>query len=367
MDFSGCLMAQQQSAWSCNLYDQTLVLTVSEGDNGTIMSLIDTNPMLQYGTQPPVVTSERVELVQDPQTPDTAYAWYFQTTYDKLVVLDVNNGLLPLDGGSYRKRDNSQASQPWYATGLQQKSSSNDEYDPEILDNVYDPQAWFCYWNSTFVEVLMYADNSTTADENSSSSSTAPSTSTTLSTSPSPPTTSAPPTTVTAPASISSTLTSGSWPSMFGIGPQVVSSSAIMANSGLYHPPRGLKDKDPTTSESYASETTPPPSISASTTTTTSQSDVATNSTIAPTPSRRIKIEERRIPALNAPPPTCTLMQHGTDGQWRIHVQPNGLLPVVALKEQDPPAPPWGVQKRDIMPATACGCVWDSPNGQQET
>ncbi|KAL9051278.1 MAG: hypothetical protein Q9162_006121 [Coniocarpon cinnabarinum] len=356
VNLSGCLQPQQQPAWSCLLHDNSSVITVENLSNGTVMmSMFDTNPYFSYGTQPPVVSSNEAQLVQDPETDDQAYAWHFQTTYDKLVVLDVNDGLLPLDSSPNRKRDNGPL--PWYASAFSQETVENN--DPEDVDNVDENQAWFCYWNQTFIEVLVYMGNTSnvsfTAEPGSASSSLSPTTITmTLSSS-----TTATSYASTLPSSSTSATMESSDPSNDGYIPQMPPPPAAMV--GSYHPPRGVSfEAASVTSVSWPSDTaySPPPPSSI-------QTFEPPSPPPPPTPSKKIKVEERRVSALDPPPPTCTLMSNRFDGQWRPLIQSNGLIPVVALREQDPMATPWELRKREAIPVDACGCVWNSPNGEQ--
>ena len=247
------------------------------------------------------------------------------------MVLDLNDGLLPLN--NKRRRD---AQPPWYATGLQQKQSddsdSDSDVDPDDPDNVTDDQAWFCYWNQTFIEVLVYAGNSS----GGSMQATATPSSSTFKSPPSIP----PP----MPTVVSSSPSSNHAPSASNLETQVVSSSTVPSSTTAYS----------ANAESWWDKLIPGHSKDAP----------------AAPPSRVIKIEERRVPSIDAPPPTCTLMQFSSDGQWRPVIRSSGVIPVVALKEMDPSETPMSSSPsspllgRDAIPTDACGCEWMSPDGQ---
>ena len=79
-------------------------------------------------------------LVSDKDDPANGHAYYFLTTYDKVVVLPGN----ALSGGSNKiRRDYPGGSGAWGVT----------KETAEIGD-----RPWFCYWNSTSVEGFLYVD-----------------------------------------------------------------------------------------------------------------------------------------------------------------------------------------------------------------
>lgn len=309
-------------------------MNITTLDNCTSISLFSARDELQYGVQPPVVSSGQVRLVRDPETDDSSYAWHFQTFYDKLVVLDGDNSILPLNAQS--KRD---YHRPWYA----QDSPFNQRKSESDPDDVDEQKAWFCYWNQTFLEVLVYAENISNI-----------STATMSSTLVSPPgSSSMPQSTGSSLSYLSSSLstasltTSGlystSTPSVPSMAPGLPSASWLTASLPGSYPRRNLPQQawNPTRVQ-------------------------ARGTPMASLPPHKIKVEERRVPNVSAPPPTCTLMSRNTtDNTWKASIGANGVIPVVALFEQDPPVHPdgdgpWRV-KRGAIPAEACGCQWDMP------
>ena len=327
VNVSGCLQSAQQSAWSCDLHDNTTQVSIARDGANTTIALTPAYAGLEYGVQPPTISASQVQLVQDPNTDESEYAWHFQTFYNKLVILDGADSLMPLD--SNRKRS---PQMPWSSgttTFQQQKSEADPDHDFSSNST-----AWFCYWNQTFIEVLVYVGNSSAAQYNAS-----------LSTSGSAPTylpgVSAQ---VSSPVVTSPPATGFPSTPSIGVGPQVV--SAPISYSGGY--PHPFSSASPSLQGRQASSASTVPSPS-------------------PAP-QKIKIEERRVPNVGAPPPTCTLMaRNQTDGTFHPLIAPNNMIPVVALYEQDPADdPPAGalLRKRDAIPPDACGCQWNSPDGQ---
>ena len=334
-------------------------MSITNTNNVTSFRLSPSRNELQYGVQAPVATSNQVQLVQDPGTIDHAYAWHFQTFYNKLVVLDSNNSILPLN--EKKKR---QTQSPWYSdvSSFSQRKSESDPQD------VYDQSAWFCYWNQTFLEVLVYVDTgsnmSTSASGLASSltssiasaaaSSVAPSSASyTTSSATSSPTTSLPPT---------SSSSQGSTSSSTYCPPSQSAPAQIPAPSPPVAPGSAVAIPYPSPASLYASNYA---AQAAESPTAVQPRDAPTPS--SPTPPLKVKVEERRIPDVGGPPPTCTLMTHNpADDTWCHSIGANGIIPVVALFEQDPPVYPYGggskLRKRDSIPNNACGCQWNMPD-----
>lgn len=129
-----------------------------------------------YGTQPPVLDDPLVlNLVIDQQDPQRGPAWFFQTIYNKVVVVPEDLLVSPYD----QKRDLDNRD------GL---SHHHDEFPSS--DNFIRRESaptgstpWFCYWNGTLLEAFLYvnqtsseaahaAQHATTASSTPTSSST---------------------------------------------------------------------------------------------------------------------------------------------------------------------------------------------------
>jgi hypothetical protein len=113
---------------------------------------------INYGTQPPNTQFAPFISVEDDDEPYRGPAFYFQTFYDKFVV--VPEGSLPASGGTNAQK-RSYANANWFT---QHQVAAGDK-------------PWFCWFNGTFLEGFIYANNYTDPSESSTSSSSSPSSS----------------------------------------------------------------------------------------------------------------------------------------------------------------------------------------------
>lgn len=162
-----CLVdAAQAAAWSCEFggTPSTMInIDVSSTTNSTGAFLFPGMPptgQLLYGLQVSSMATpfEPFLLVSDRDDPENGHAYYFQTTYDKVVVLPGD----ALPGGvssGKAKRDYVDGSGAW--------AVSKDV--AEIGD-----KPWFCYWNATSLEGFIYADKPIFATTTASPSSATP-------------------------------------------------------------------------------------------------------------------------------------------------------------------------------------------------
>jgi hypothetical protein len=159
----GCLQNTGQSgAWTCQiqpalpyqldvgflpasnpLYDNEISLNFG---NNTIN-------YLPYGAQPPLVTQSQVMgLVTDSQSPERGPAWFFQTPYNKVVVIPQDQ----LQAPSNKKRQ--MLDSPSSGAFMDRKGTVQPDQYP-----------WICYWNGTFLETFIYVNQTITSSSSSSS------------------------------------------------------------------------------------------------------------------------------------------------------------------------------------------------------
>ena len=163
---AACLtIPSERVAWDCNLAGYAeLSITVdtpvgSDGEPGArLYSEVLNETLLAYGTQRSGMHTRWSPflVVEDRDDPEEGPAYFFQTQYDKIVVLpedafDQHAGVL--------KRD---------VYGVPQVWQSRRRYAQPA------EKPWFCYWNKTFVEGFIYP-NKKAAPYSSSSSSYPPS------------------------------------------------------------------------------------------------------------------------------------------------------------------------------------------------
>ncbi|KAI9738972.1 MAG: hypothetical protein M1818_005286 [Claussenomyces sp. TS43310] len=161
--FSDCLQDQTQSdAWSCSIPADMLRIIISQSPGVenlrsnmiTIVEGNDSSTKLEYyyGAQPPTLSSSQpMTLVYDTDSSLYGPAWFYQTVYDKIVIvsedelsvsLSSKHSLAPADLGGVKKRN---------------------------LAQVGD-KPWFCYWNGTLLETFIYPNASTGATSGQSNS-----------------------------------------------------------------------------------------------------------------------------------------------------------------------------------------------------
>jgi hypothetical protein len=153
-----CLVnSAQASSWSCNIAMTTpYTISISELPNAS-SNLANNEVSLSYGNnsfggwyaygaQPPVLMSSKVlNLVIDSQDPSSGPAWFFEMTYDKVVILPPN------------------AFTPSANSKRKEKERHNDKPFGEFTGrkNVLQPgdKPWFCYWNGTLLETFIYVSS----------------------------------------------------------------------------------------------------------------------------------------------------------------------------------------------------------------
>ncbi|KAF4629054.1 hypothetical protein G7Y89_g9092 [Cudoniella acicularis] len=166
----------QSNAWACNILagPQPLQMTISSlpdanalEDNQVILNYGNSSlNTFTYGAQAPLLTHiQPLRLVIDADDASRGPAWWFQTPYDKIVVLRGTDLATP---NSKREPD----SHPVSAFGSRKGVALPGD------------NAWICYWNGTILETFIYVNQTSAAGSKASASSSATaSTSTTVSSS----------------------------------------------------------------------------------------------------------------------------------------------------------------------------------------
>lgn len=254
--------------------------------------------VIQYGAQTPQLDLEALQLVRDLDYKNYGPAYHFSARYDKIVVLRPEE----LSAGSaLRKRQ------------LTDDMPSRQRFTVQPGD-----YPWYCYWNRTYIEGYIYAEDNSTA------------------------------------ASFAALPTM--WPT--NTPSSTVPDTATFA--AATPPPTGTTTTFPTA----AAEVVP---TSSSVARRDAAADAAASSSRIPPYPRIVKIEERRLP--DSPQPYCQRMVLLDNG--KIAPAPNGNDPAVALwlQEQDPSYAEYfstttaaADSKRDIErrsdPADSCHCQW---------
>jgi hypothetical protein len=151
----------QSGAWSCAIpsglpYQMTVsgIPGSSSLSNNEITLDLGNSTLgyLPYGAQPPVLNQAQVlSLARNVPDPERGPAWFFQTLYNKVVILP--EGAL---------------------TPLNTKRATNSHGDDTVLDfvrkGVTQPgdRPWFCYWNGTLLEAFLYVNETSRAGARSS-------------------------------------------------------------------------------------------------------------------------------------------------------------------------------------------------------
>ncbi|KAL5118058.1 hypothetical protein ACEQ8H_004045 [Pleosporales sp. CAS-2024a] len=145
----GCLtQANQYSAWSCKLTLAPLLITINrttDADGPVQLASIKNvaqvpDGVILYGLQTPELNSEPLQLVVDLDYRAYGPAYHFQSRYDKLVILRPEE--LDTFSGVPKRRDPT----------LRQRFQVRPGDAP-----------WFCYWNQTYIEGYIYAEDNSTA------------------------------------------------------------------------------------------------------------------------------------------------------------------------------------------------------------
>lgn len=305
----GCLtQPNQYSAWSCKMTFAPLVITINDtsvDSNGRLQQVASVNGgsttpkgTIQYGLQTPELVLQSMQLVSDLDRQDYGPAFHFSARYNKIVILRPEELIA---GSSLKKRESDLLfRQPFQV-------QPGDE-------------PWYCFWNATYIEGYIYAeDNSTAASI------------------------------TTFPSSASSTATSS----------QTLNSAAI--NTVATTPPSS-------TTPTMAAQITAPAARRDT------AADASSTSRVPAYP-RIVKIEERRV--ARSPQPYCQKMvllnngiiapaPNGNNGPVRIWLQEQDPSYDTTVSSQQPMATSTVKGKRETIPSigkrlepsNACHCQW---------
>ncbi|KAF2723092.1 hypothetical protein K431DRAFT_220801 [Polychaeton citri CBS 116435] len=365
---SECLVDEgQEAAWSCDLGGSpAMALGVSplNGGNGPLQARLmhaSQDTTLYYGAlQDYMSTSQSPFLtVTDNDDPDFGPAFYFQATYDKVVVVPDGSisGKVVNNGNFKDKRDYSPYSIP---TGWLQQQQNPAEAKPQPSS-----QPWLCVWNQTFIEGFIYVQKPVSSSSvPSSSSSSSPNLSATSTTTQYMQATS--PSTVTSDYWYPSHK-SHDWPNTQYTSTSDPGTTSTTTLPLLY------------TTATFIGEPSTYPQWS---------SDVSSDSAEAkekpklkritardlfdglPTYPYIIKIEERRLPS-NDIQPYCQQVQILDNGSWGWYGNGSSKANTIMLEEQDPQYGAYesagiagskskrGLYERQTVPG-GCHCQWMS-------
>ncbi|KAK5137505.1 hypothetical protein LTR08_008483 [Meristemomyces frigidus] len=339
-----CLPVQaQQPAWSCDiggLPAAAISVGTPPGSNqsGAFIFYGADEDTISYGTQASFMQTSFAPFmtVQDNEDLESGPAYYFQQTYDKLVVLP--ESALSASPSNKNKRQGIQLDPGW----LQQKQTAQPGDKP-----------WFCVWNNTFLEAFIYVQQPVAPSTNSTSAVVLPTVSLNDSSqtwgSSSPPltsTTQPPPVSPTQFTTTPPTMTSSTGPST---GPASAFSawSAHVEQSGQ----GGSDDDDDTSGHSGKKR----------------QDADELYDTLAVYP-YVVKLEERRL-AGNPVAPYCQQYQVLDNGGYNWIPDSNGKPVIIELNEQDPSYAAYesaGIAgsskklKEKRVVAGGCHCQWMS-------
>ncbi|KAL2355380.1 hypothetical protein BJ546DRAFT_685977 [Cryomyces antarcticus] len=306
---NSCLSFYNQSnAWGCTIPGPPNI-NVGFPSAGAplsawLSSTISSN-VINYGTQPPQIPPNGFALVQDIEDPGRGPAFFFQTLYDKIVVVS-DDDFSPGGPDPVKKR------QPFARPPISRKQLAIGE------------QPWFCFWNQTVLELFIYATQN--ASHNTNTSAAVPTTSTTP---------------------VSSSISSVS---------RLTTSSTIVSSASISSPSSTITtftDKD----ASYYAQYHSYPSN------TVKGRDVDDSSSGVARYPRVVKIEERRVPG-NSIKPYCQRMEITKDGSVNVVLDTAGKPIIVTLAETDPSYPGYpsatattgSKARRGVV--RSCHCQW---------
>ena len=161
---AACLTGQgQQAAWNCDLAGQP-ALAISVGPppgpnptNGAFLFYASDETEVSYGPQYQFMNTDFAPFmtVQDNDDPENGPAYYFQKTYNKIVVVPEQT----FQPTSNKEKRQFEVPQGW----MQQK---------QVIQPGEKP--WFCVFNNTFLEAFIYVQQPTTTSYSNTSTTHAP-------------------------------------------------------------------------------------------------------------------------------------------------------------------------------------------------
>ncbi|KAF1842476.1 uncharacterized protein K460DRAFT_409885 [Cucurbitaria berberidis CBS 394.84] len=148
----GCLsQANQYSAWSCKMTFAPLVITINNTSytDGPLQfasmkggSAVPEGAVL-YGLQTPQLDLKPMQLVLDLDYKAYGPAYHFAAQYDKMVILRPEELSLTTGSAPWKRQDDK---------GFRQRFQVKPGDQP-----------WYCFWNQTYIEGYIYAEDNSTA------------------------------------------------------------------------------------------------------------------------------------------------------------------------------------------------------------
>ena len=143
---SDCLVESYQEAWACMIQGNLSLNVSHDADNLTTISMKSSSPtgFWQYGPQPPEVQNVLALLpMQDVEHTEKGPAYYFQQSFDKLVILNGDEFDDDLEKRSPMKKE-----------GQADLGRRDSAIFPAIEPN---KRTWFCHWNGTLLEAFIFS------------------------------------------------------------------------------------------------------------------------------------------------------------------------------------------------------------------
>ncbi len=146
---SDCLVESFQAAWACTIQGDLNLNVTHDAENLTTISIKPSSPtgFWRYGPQPPEVQNYLAVLpMQDIEHTDKGPAYYFQQSFDKLVILN---------GEDYN--DDLEKRSPMNKEGYRDLGTRGSSSSAPILPH---SRTWFCHWNGTLLEAFIFSQES---------------------------------------------------------------------------------------------------------------------------------------------------------------------------------------------------------------
>lgn len=146
---SDCLDESSPEAWACTIQEDLNLNISHDAENLTTISIKSSfSPgFWRYGPQPPEVQNTLAVLpMQDIEHTDKGPAYYFQQSFDKLVILNDDEFDNKLGKRSPMNKEG-------YADLSRRGSTSSATIKPPT-------QTWFCHWNGTLLEAFIFTQES---------------------------------------------------------------------------------------------------------------------------------------------------------------------------------------------------------------
>lgn len=142
-----CLVGSSQEAWACTNEEDLDLDVYVDRDNVTAISMKrNSPPFWRYGPQTPEVHNVLAVLpVQDTENTEKGPAYYFQKSFDKLVILNGDNFNHNLDKRSPMDREGH--------ADLGKRGS------PSFTAIPPNSRTWFCHWNGTLLEAFIFSQD----------------------------------------------------------------------------------------------------------------------------------------------------------------------------------------------------------------